>query len=177
MQIFVLFFFRFKLSLLDHPVKLRNLATKSSMEYRSSPKNRIWVKVPGGSDSRTCLQMQETWIKSLDQEDPLEEGLVPDLSILAQRIPKDRGASWAAIYEVVQSWTRLKRLSSSSSSTCQQSYVQNPSSQASAVCELRNSRCTSWIQKRKKNQRSYCQHSLDHRESKGIPEKHLFLLH
>ena len=29
---------------------------------------------------------------------------------------KDRGAWWAAIYGVVQSWTRLKRLSSSSSS-------------------------------------------------------------
>ena len=31
--------------------------------------------------------------------------------------PGDRGALWAAIYGVAQSWTRLKRLSSSSSST------------------------------------------------------------
>ena len=31
--------------------------------------------------------------------------------------PRDRGAWWAAIYGVTQSWTRLKRLSSSSSST------------------------------------------------------------
>ena len=30
--------------------------------------------------------------------------------------PMDRGALWAAIYGVAQSWTRLKRLSSSSSS-------------------------------------------------------------
>ena len=30
--------------------------------------------------------------------------------------PRDRGAWWAAIYGVAQSWTRLKRLSSSSSS-------------------------------------------------------------
>ena len=29
--------------------------------------------------------------------------------------PRDRGAWWAAIYRVAQSWTRLKRLSSSSS--------------------------------------------------------------
>ena len=29
--------------------------------------------------------------------------------------PRDRGAWWAAIYGVAQSWTRLKRLSSSSS--------------------------------------------------------------
>ena len=32
----------------------------------------------------------------------------------------------------------------------------------------------SWVQKRKRNQRSNCQHSLDHRERKGILEKHLF---
>ena len=30
--------------------------------------------------------------------------------------PRDRGAWWAAVYGVTQSWTRLKRLSSSSSS-------------------------------------------------------------
>ena len=30
--------------------------------------------------------------------------------------PMDRGAWWAAVYGVAQSWTRLKRLSSSSSS-------------------------------------------------------------
>ena len=38
--------------------------------------------------------------------------------------------------------------------TCQQDYAQNPSSQALAVHELRTSRCTSWIQKRQRNQRS-----------------------
>ena len=31
--------------------------------------------------------------------------------------PRDRGAWWAAVYGVAQSWTRLKRLSSSSSSS------------------------------------------------------------
>ena len=31
--------------------------------------------------------------------------------------PRDGGAWWAAVYGVVQSWTRLKRLSSSSSSS------------------------------------------------------------
>ena len=52
-----------------------------------------------------------------------------------------------------------------------QGYGQNPSSQSSAVCELRTSRCTGWVSKRQRNQRSYCQHLLDHRESKRIPEK------
>ena len=35
----------------------------------------------------------------------------------------------------------------------------------------------SWISKRLRNQRSSCQPSFDHGESKGIPEKHLLLLH
>ena len=38
--------------------------------------------------------------------------------------------------------------------TCQQGNVQNPSSQASTVRELRTSKYTSWIQKRKRNQKS-----------------------
>ena len=38
-------------------------------------------------------------------------------------------------------------------------------------------RCSSWILKRQKNQRSNCQHPMDHRKSKRVPEKHLFLLY
>ena len=36
--------------------------------------------------------MQETWIRSLGWEDPLEEGKATHSSILAWRIPIDRGA-------------------------------------------------------------------------------------
>ena len=36
--------------------------------------------------------MQETWLQSLDWEDPLEEGMATHSSILAWRIPMDRGA-------------------------------------------------------------------------------------
>ena len=36
--------------------------------------------------------MPETWVRSLDWEDPLEEGVVTHSSILAWRIPMDRGA-------------------------------------------------------------------------------------
>ena len=35
----------------------------------------------------------------------------------------------------------------------------------------------SWFWKRQRNQRSNCQHPLDHQKSKRIPEKHLFLLY
>ena len=57
--------------------------------------------------------------------------------------------------------------------TCQQNNAQNSPSQASTVCELRTSRCSSWIQKRQRSQRSNCQHSLEHRKSKRIPEKNI----
>ena len=51
------------------------------------------------------------------------------------------------------------------------------SSQASAIREPWNSRCLSWFLKRQRNQRSNCQHLLDHGKSKRVPEKHLFLLY
>ena len=60
---------------------------------------------------------------------------------------------------------------------CEQGNSQNSSSQVSAVHELRISRCTGWIQKGQRNQKSNCQHPLDHKESKGLPEKHLLLLY
>ena len=49
--------------------------------------------------------------------------------------------------------------------------------QASAVCEPWTSWCSSWFSNRQRNQRSNCQHTLDHRKSKRVPEKHLFLLY
>ena len=36
--------------------------------------------------------MQETWVQSLDQKDPLEKEMAPHSSIPAWRIPMDRGA-------------------------------------------------------------------------------------
>ena len=45
------------------------------------------------------------------------------------------------------------------------------------LARLRTSSCSSWISKMQRNQRSNCQHPLDHRKSKRIPENHLFLLH
>ena len=46
--------------------------------------------------------------------------------------PRDSGAWWAAVYEVAQSWTRLKQLSSSSS----KSLLQHHSSKASILEHL-----------------------------------------
>ena len=51
--------------------------------------------------------MWETWVWSLDWEDPLEVGMTTHFSILAWRIPMDRGAWWATVHGVAKSWTQL----------------------------------------------------------------------
>ena len=54
--------------------------------------------------------MQETGVRSLGLEDPLEEGMATHSSILAWKIPMDRGAWWATVHEVRESDT-TERLS------------------------------------------------------------------
>ena len=56
--------------------------------------------------------MQETWVRSLGQEYRLEKGMATHSSILAWRIPVDRGAWWATVDGVAQT----KQLTSSSNS-------------------------------------------------------------
>ena len=51
--------------------------------------------------------MQETWARSLGWEDPLEEGMAIHSSILAWRIPMDRGAWQATVLGVAKSRTQL----------------------------------------------------------------------
>ena len=70
--------------------------------------------VSGGSEAKNRPQMQElqeTQVRSLGQEDPLEEGMATHSGILAWRIPMDGGAWWATVHGVTKSWTQLKRLS------------------------------------------------------------------
>ena len=50
---------------------------------------------------------RETWVQSLGWEDPLEEGIETHSSVLAWRIPMDRGAWWAAVHRGSKSWTQL----------------------------------------------------------------------
>ena len=51
--------------------------------------------------------MQETWLKSLGWEDPLEEGMATHSSILTWKIPVDRGACRATVHGVAKSRTWL----------------------------------------------------------------------
>ena len=46
---------------------------------------------------------QEAWVQFLGCEDPVEEGMATHSSILAWRIPRDRGAWWATVHGVTKS--------------------------------------------------------------------------
>ena len=60
--------------------------------------------------------MQETSVRSLSWEDPLEEGWQPTSSVLAWRIPMDRRAWWATVHGVAKSDT-TERLSTAQHSS------------------------------------------------------------
>ena len=54
----------------------------------------IWAS-PVAQTEKHLPAMRETWVRSLGQEDPLEESMATHSRILAWRIPMDRGA-WQA---------------------------------------------------------------------------------
>ena len=58
---------------------------------------------PGGLDGKESAAVWETWVQSLRWEDTLQEAMTTHSSILAWRIPMDRGAWWATVHRVTQS--------------------------------------------------------------------------
>ena len=78
-----------------------------------------WMEEPGRLQSMGSLELDTTerlpfhfslWCIGKGNGNPLQCSCLEN--------PRDREAWWAAIYGVAQSWTRLKQLSSSSSSQC-----------------------------------------------------------
>ena len=61
-------------------------------------------------------ETQEMWVQFLGQEDPLEKEMATHSSVLAWRIPWTEEPGGLQVLGVSQSQTRLKQLSSSSSS-------------------------------------------------------------
>ena len=77
-------------------------------------KKKSYREFPGGPRASLVAQtvksppaMQETRVQSLGWEDPLEECMATHSSILAWRIPMDRGDWWATVHGVAKSQTRL----------------------------------------------------------------------
>ena len=75
-----------------------------------------WMEEPGRLQSMGLLRVGHDWMISLSLS-CIGEGNGNSLQCSCLENPRDRGARWAAIYGVAQSRTRLKRLSSSSSSS------------------------------------------------------------
>ena len=50
--------------------------------------------------------MQETWVRSLDQEDPLKKGMATHSSILAWRIPCTEEPSGLSLNDLIISFLR-----------------------------------------------------------------------
>ena len=66
--------------------------------------------LPGGSAVRNLSAMQEPQemqFPSLGPEDPLEKEMATHPSILARKIPEDRGARQAAVHRVTKNQTQL----------------------------------------------------------------------
>ena len=56
---------------------------------------------------KSLPSMQETWVQSFYQEEPLEEEMATYSSILAWKNSMDGGAWWATVHRVAKSWTQL----------------------------------------------------------------------
>ena len=62
--------------------------------------------LPNGSvvkNPSVMQELQETEVRSLGQEDPLEKGMATQSSILAWRIPMNRGMQQVTIHGVIKS--------------------------------------------------------------------------
>ena len=67
-----------------------------------------WTEDPGGLQSMGSLTVRHDWATSLSR---IGEGNGNPLQCSCLENPRDRGAWWAAVSGVAQSWTRLKWLS------------------------------------------------------------------
>ena len=72
-----------------------------------------WAEDPGGLQSMGSLRVGHDWVNSLSLS-CIGEGNSNPLQCSWLENPRERGAWWAAVYGVAQSWTCLKWLSSSS---------------------------------------------------------------
>ena len=73
---------------------------------------RVWgftsfSRGAGGTEFTWQCRRLETQVQSLGPEDALEEEMATNSSILAWRIPMDRGAWRASVLGVAKRWTRL----------------------------------------------------------------------
>ena len=98
-----------------------------------------WTEEPGRLQSMGSQRVGHDWATSLSLFTFMHwRGNGNQLQCSCLENPRDRGAWWAAVYGVAQSWTRLKRLSSSSSSKLSKCVcLHNKECQKSSKCSDR----------------------------------------
>ena len=91
------------------------MAEKAMAPHSSTLARKIpWTEEPGGLQSMRSLRVGHDWVTSLSLSlSCIGEGNGNPLQCSFLENPRDRGAWWATISGVTQSWTRLKWLSSS----------------------------------------------------------------
>ena len=72
-------------------------------EFEQTPEDRRGF--PLAQTVKNLPTMQETWVRSPDQEDALEKRMAIHFGVLAWRIPMDRGAWQAIVRGVAKSQT------------------------------------------------------------------------
>ena len=88
------------------PEKSLNLSIFLFLGHKIKGVDVHWVS-PVAQTVKNPPAMWKTRVRSLGQEDPLKKGMATHSSILAWRIPMDRGAWWATVHGVSKSQTRL----------------------------------------------------------------------
>ena len=99
-----------------------NISEKVTAPHCSTLAWKIpWVEEPGRLQSMRSLRVWHDWATSFHFSlSCIGEGNGNPLQCSCLENPRDGGAWWAAVYGVAQSRTRLKRVSSSSSSSSKQ---------------------------------------------------------
>ena len=103
----------------------------------------------GGSAVKNLPAMQEsqeTWVWSLGWEDPLEECMTTHSSMVAWRIPMDRGTWRATVHRITKSQTGLTHRGQESEGSCLRrcSWVLFPRQCVSGSCSLVELRTQKW---------------------------------
>ena len=99
--------------------RIRYMSEKAVATHSSTLAWKIpWTEQPGRLQSMGSQRVRHDWATSLSLFTFMHwrrKWQTTQCSCLEN--PRDGGARWAAVYGVAQSWTQLKRISSSSSSS------------------------------------------------------------
>ena len=82
------------------------LSDETKVNWLDLACNNYWASLVAQTVKKPA--MWETWVYSLGWEDPPEEGMATHSSILAWRIPMDRGAWWATVHGVLKESSTTK---------------------------------------------------------------------